>query len=78
MLVLAILLEYFHKKFQINRTKIKGGCQSVVTHNSKSNSTLAEYFMESPELRQIRIILKRVQLRILMVIFAHVFYRYPS
>ena len=27
-----------HKKFEINRTKIKGGCQSgrkVVTHNSK-------------------------------------------
>ena len=29
-----------HKKFEINRTKIKGGCQSgrkVVTHNSKSD-----------------------------------------
>ena len=29
-----------HKKFDINRTKIKGGCQSgrkVVTHNSKSD-----------------------------------------
>ena len=25
---LAILLEHMHKKFEINRTKIKGGCQS--------------------------------------------------
>ena len=25
---LAILLEHMHKKFKINRTKIKGGCQS--------------------------------------------------
>ena len=34
---LAILLKHMHKKFQINRTKIKVGCQSgrkVVTHNS--------------------------------------------
>ena len=32
-----------HKKFEINGTKIKGGCQSgrkVVTHNSKSDSPL--------------------------------------
>ena len=32
-----------HKKFEINRTKIKGGCQSgrkVVTHNSKSDLPL--------------------------------------
>ena len=32
-----------HKKFEINWTKIKGGCQSgikVVTHNSKSDSPL--------------------------------------
>ena len=32
-----------HKKFGINRTKIKGGCQSerkVVTHNSKSDLLL--------------------------------------
>ena len=31
-----------HKKFEINWTKIKGGCQSgrkVVTHNSKSYLT---------------------------------------
>ena len=31
------------KKFEINRTKIKGGCQSgrkVVTHNSKSDLPL--------------------------------------
>ena len=34
-----------HKKFVINRTKIKGGCQSgrkVVTHNSKSDLPLAD------------------------------------
>ena len=34
-----------HKKFEINRTKIKGGCQSgrkVVTHNSKSDLPLEE------------------------------------
>ena len=40
---LAILLERMDKKFEINRTKIKGGCQSgrkVVTHNSKSNLPL--------------------------------------
>ena len=32
-----------HKKFEINGTKIKDGCQSgrkVVTHNSKSDLTL--------------------------------------
>ena len=32
-----------HKKFEINRTKIKGSCQSgrkVVTHDSKSDLTL--------------------------------------
>ena len=32
-----------HKKFDINRTKIKGGCQTerkVVTYNSKSNLPL--------------------------------------
>ena len=32
-----------HKKFEINRKKIKGGCQSgrkVVTHNSKSDLPL--------------------------------------
>ena len=33
-------MEHIHKKFEINRTKIKGGCQlgrKVVTHNSKSD-----------------------------------------
>ena len=33
-----------NKKFEINRTKIKGDCQSgrkVVTHNSKSDLALA-------------------------------------
>ena len=32
-----------HKKFEINRTKIKGGCQSrrkVVAHDSKSDLPL--------------------------------------
>ena len=40
---LAILLEHMHKKFEINRTKIKGGCQlarKVVTYNSKSDLPL--------------------------------------
>ena len=35
-----------HKKFEINRTKIKGGCQSgreEVTHNSKSDLPLHAY-----------------------------------
>ena len=34
-----------HKKFEINRTEIKGGCQSgrkVVTHNFKSDLPLSE------------------------------------
>ena len=34
-----------HKKFEINQTKIKGGCESgrkVVTHNSKSDLPLVE------------------------------------
>ena len=38
-----LLLEHMHKKFKINRTKIKGGCQSgikVVTHNSNSDLLL--------------------------------------
>ena len=40
----AILIEHMRKKFKINRTKIKGGCQSgrkVVTHNSESDLPLA-------------------------------------
>ena len=40
---LDILLEHMHKKFEINRTKIKGGCQSrrkVVPHDSKSDLPL--------------------------------------
>ena len=39
----AILLGQVHKKFRVNRTKIKGGCQSgrkVVNHNSKSDLPL--------------------------------------
>ena len=41
-----MLLEHMNKKFDINRTKIKGGCQSgrkVVTHNSKSDLPLDTY-----------------------------------
>ena len=40
---LAILYEHMHKKFEINRTKIKGGSQlgrKVVTNNSKSDLPL--------------------------------------
>ena len=36
-----------HKKFEINRKKIKGGCQSgrkVVTHNSKSYLPLVKLY----------------------------------
>ena len=36
------------KKFEINRTKIKGGCQSgrnVVIHNSKSDLPLLTYYL---------------------------------
>ena len=42
-MALGILLEHMHKKFEINQTKIKAGCQSgrkVVTHNSKSDLPL--------------------------------------
>ena len=41
--ILAMLLEHMHKKFEINRTKIKGGYQSgrkVAAHNSKSDLPL--------------------------------------
>ena len=41
---LAILLEHMHKSFEINLTRIKGGCQlgrKVVTHNSKSDLLLS-------------------------------------
>ena len=44
LLQLDILVEHMKKKFEINKTKIKGGCQSgikVVTHNSKSDLPLA-------------------------------------
>ena len=40
MITIATLLEHMHKKYDINLTKIKSGCQSgrkVVTHNSKSD-----------------------------------------
>ena len=38
-----MILEHMCKKFEINRTKIKGGChlgRKVVTHNSKSDLPL--------------------------------------
>ena len=41
---LAILLEHMHKKFEINKTKIKVTCQlgrQMVTSNSKSDLPLA-------------------------------------
>ena len=41
-----MLLEQMQKKFEVNRTKIKGGCQSgkkVVTHDSKSDLPLVEF-----------------------------------
>ena len=41
---LATLLEHIHNKFEMNRTKIKGGCQlgrKEVTHNSKSDLPLS-------------------------------------
>ena len=37
------VIEHMHKKFEINRTKIKGSCQSgrkVETHDSKSDLLL--------------------------------------
>ena len=40
---LAILLEHMYKKFEINQTNIKGGCQlgrKVVTHDPKSDLPL--------------------------------------
>ena len=41
---------HMHKKFEINQTNIKGGCQSgskVVTHNSKSDLPLGGYYLKS-------------------------------
>ena len=41
-----MLLAHMQKKFEINPTKIKGGCLSgrkVVTHNSKSDLRLVEW-----------------------------------
>ena len=41
---LAALLEHMHRKFEMNRTKVKGGCQSrrkVVPHDSKSGLLLS-------------------------------------
>ena len=38
-----------HKKFEINQTKIKGGCQSgrkIVTHNSKSDLPLVRSYQK--------------------------------
>ena len=44
-----MLLEHMYKKFEINETKIKGGCQSgrkVVTHNSKSDLHLETKYIQ--------------------------------
>ena len=49
-LPLAILLEHMHKKFEINRTKIKGGCQSgrkVIPHDSTSDLPLDKNSVDS-------------------------------
>ena len=46
---LAILLDHMHKKFEINRTKVKGNCQSrrkVVTQNSKSDLALVSTYID--------------------------------
>ena len=43
-----MLLKHMHTKFLIERTKIKGGCQSgrkVVTHNSKSDLPLSTWII---------------------------------
>ena len=48
-LALVVLLEHMHKKFEINLTKIKGGCQSgrkVVPNNSKSDLPLVSFFCQ--------------------------------
>ena len=48
-MALAIILEHMHKKFEINQTKVEGGCQSgrkVVTHNSKSDLLLPTYVLK--------------------------------
>ena len=42
----AFIFEHMLKKFKLNRTKIKGGCQlrrKVVTHNAKSDLPLASF-----------------------------------
>ena len=39
-----------HVIFEVNQTKIKGGCQSgrkVVTHNSKSDLPLGKIFLKA-------------------------------
>ena len=51
-LALAILLEHMHKKFEINRTKIKSVCQSgrkAVTHKSKSDFPLTSIVYDEPD-----------------------------
>ena len=52
-----MLLQHMHKKFEINRIKIKGGCQSVrkaVTHSSKSDLPLVTLLKEGVNLDQKR------------------------
>ena len=51
-LPLAILLEYMYKNFEINRTNIKGGCQSgrkVVPHDSKSDLPHVSKYVPTPK-----------------------------
>ena len=45
-LPLSMLLKHMHKKYEINWTKLKGGCQSgkkVVPHDSKSDLPLRRH-----------------------------------
>ena len=48
-----------HKKFEINRTKIKGSCQlesKVVTHNSESDLPLDAVYIWSVNNKRIHIV----------------------
>ena len=47
------LLEHMYKEFEINRTMVKGGCQSgrkVVPHDSKSDLPLKAKHRAAPRL----------------------------
>ena len=52
------MIEHMHKKFEINRTKIKGGCLSgrkAVTHNSKSDLHVIDYVTPNETLSDLTI-----------------------